>query len=58
MLKIIYTTYSEELDVTIIFEDIVENEKTISTEIKGFYFGSPNNESTSTFYGKLKAEFK
>lgn len=48
----IYTIYSSEEDLSFIME-----ETDTSLEVKGFYFGEPNEEATKTYYNKLKAEF-
>jgi hypothetical protein len=29
----------------------------VALEVKGFYFGEPNDSATKTFYNDLKAEF-
>lgn len=55
--KIIYTSYNNMLDITVIFEDTEINGKITATEVKGFYFGKPSEEDTKKFYGKLKAEY-
>ena len=57
MRKEIYTTYAEDTDITFIMEDIWKDDELISTEVKGFYYGRPDEEATKEFYGKLKAEF-
>ena len=54
---IIYTTYSEETDMTFILKDVFMNDDAKSTEVIGFYFGTPNDKSTIAYIGKLKAEF-
>ncbi len=35
-----------------------EYEDLISSEVKGFYHGSPDEASTKKYYGKLKAEYE
>lgn len=55
MNKIVYGVYASGEDMTFIIEDTWENDKLISTEVKGFYFGKPNETGTKTFYGNLKA---
>lgn len=58
MTKEIYTTYSEDVGITVILEDTKnDNGDTVSTEIKGFYHGQPNEHDTKEYYGKLKAEY-
>ena len=59
MKKEIYTSYSKETSVTMIFEDVFDdNGNLVSTEVKGFYFGYPNEEDNKEFYGKLKAIYE
>lgn len=55
--KEIYTCYAPSADMTFIMEDTYKGENCISTEVKGFYFGKPDNEATKQFYGDLKAEY-
>ena len=55
MNKTIYETYSPDTDMTFILEDTFKDDDLISTEVKGFYFGKPNDEYTKQFYGKMKA---
>ena len=58
MEKEIIVSYSVETDMTFILEEIYNDEgETISVEIKGFYFGQPEEQATNDFYGKLKVEF-
>ena len=56
-IKEIYETSS---DITFIMEYAYngETEDLISSEVKGFYHGSPDRESTRKYYGKLKAEYE
>ena len=61
----IYRTEIEEIyetssDITFIMERIYngETEDLISSEVKGFYHGSPDRENTRKYYGKLKAEYE
>ena len=52
----IETVYVPEKDMTIIFEETTDdNDNPTSTEIKGFYYGSPSDDETKKFTGKLKA---
>jgi hypothetical protein len=55
--KSTHQTYSSETDMTFIVEDVYKGDTLLSTEVKGFYFGEPNEESKSQFLGNLKAEF-
>ena len=56
----IYTIYSEEANMTFIMEDTydTDQELLISTEVKGFYYGDPDDEATKIFYGEVKTEFE
>lgn len=56
--KEVYEVYSPNYDITTIFEDVIIGEKVISTEVKGFYWGKPEEEATQQFYGKTKATFE
>ena len=40
-------------------EDVYKgnDEYLVSTEIKGFYYGNPDEENNRKYYGKLKANF-
>lgn len=54
----VYGVYSSEFDMTTIFEDIsLENGDSISTELKGFYYGEPCDEDNMKYYGKLKIDW-
>lgn len=54
----IETVYVPEKDMTIIFEETTDdNDNPTSTEIKGFYYGSPSDNETKKFTGKLKATY-
>ena len=54
----VYTTYAEDSDITFIMEDCIIDDRYVTTEVKGFYYGKPNKESTENFYGKLSAEYE
>ena len=56
-IKKIHTCYSSNTDITFIIEEVFKNNEPVSMEVKGFYFGEPNEEKTKQFYGDLKAEF-
>lgn len=56
--KKVYQAYSQELDMTTIFEDTFIGVQLISTEVKGFYFGEADDEGMKEYYGKLKADFQ
>ena len=51
-MKNIYSVYSSDGDMTFIMEETAE-----SVEVKGFYFGKPDDNSNQLFYGSLKADF-
>lgn len=53
-----YTLYSNEGDITFIMEDIFINGEVRSTEVIGFHYGEPNEDSISSFSGKRKAQFE
>lgn len=53
----IYTTYAPSEDITFILEDSWNGTGVITTEVKGLYFGEPNEEATKEFYGKLSLDF-
>ena len=54
----IYTAFAERDDITFILKDTLnENGDPISTEVVGWYFGDPNEESTRFFIGQTKAEY-
>ena len=55
--KEIYDCYSPSGDITFIMEDTYKNGEIVSTEVKGFYYGEPDEKSTKDFYGKRKAKF-
>ena len=57
--KVVHGCYSAEADATFIMADIIEKEtgSCISTEVTGFYFGTPNIEYIEKYNGKLKAKF-
>ena len=58
MKTMVYTTYSEDTGITFILEDAVnDGNDVISTEVKGFYHGAPDENNTKEFYGKLRAEY-
>lgn len=54
----IYTEYSASGDMTFILIDkFKENGDVASTQVVGFYFGTPNTADTMQYIGKLKAEY-
>lgn len=57
-MKTITTAYSSDTDMTfILLEETNKNGEPISTECVGWYYGSPNEDDTQRFFGKLKAEY-
>lgn len=56
----VWTTYSKEGDITTILKSRYldkEMTETVSTEVLGFYWGTPNDEDTETYIGQLKATY-
>lgn len=56
MKTLVFTVYSKEADITFIMEDTYNYGQLVSTEVKGFYYGEPQDKSTKEYYGKLKAD--
>ena len=52
----IYTVYAESDDMTFIMEKSKTNDDELVVEVKGFYYGEPNDQATKEYYGNLKAE--
>ena len=57
--KVVHGCYSAEADATFIMTDIIEKEtgSCISTEVTGFYFGTPNIEYIEKYQNTRKAKF-
>jgi hypothetical protein len=53
-----YEMYQSEYGVTFIMVDTWEDDKIISTECVGWYYGHPDEENTIKFTGKLKATYE
>ncbi|MBQ8399546.1 MAG: hypothetical protein IJX08_06190 [Clostridia bacterium] len=54
----IKTEYSASGDMTFIMKETInEAGDPVSTECVGWYYGAPNDEDTSYYMGKLKAEY-
>lgn len=51
-------TYAPDSDMTFIVEDTLVNGEVAFSEVKGFYHGKPNPQSTEKYYNRLKAEYK
>lgn len=55
MNKRIFGMYCPDYDITFIMEE-VHTEKGDTLEVKGFYFGEPNDEDNKTFYNDTICE--
>ena len=54
----IFGIYCREHNITFVMEKVFDNEdKPVSLEVKGFYYGKPNNNDIKTFYNDYKADF-
>lgn len=53
--KEIWTTYSQESDMTFIMK---EDSKNKTLKVVGFYFGKPNENDTETFINCVEAKFE
>lgn len=53
----IYTVYAPDGDMTFIMKDIFDGDEVISTEVVGWHFGEPDENSIKSYVGKLKAEY-
>ena len=54
----ITTAYSETEDITFILKEQQDNNgNSVSTEVVGFYYGQPNEDDTTRYTGKLKAQY-
>lgn len=56
----VWTAYSREADLTTILKSKYldkEHTETISTEIVGFYWGTPNDEDTEKYTGVVRDEY-
>ena len=55
----IYTAYAEQHDITFIMKDTFDRYgNPYKTEVIGWYYGEPDDESTRQFSGSLIAEYK
>lgn len=55
----VFSLYVESYNMTFIMEDISDmDDRHISTEVKGFYYGQPSEENDKLFYGKLKENYQ
>ena len=55
--KKLESCYSPYYDITFIMEEIYKDGEVISSEVKGFYYGEPDEESTKYFNGKRKCKY-
>ena len=54
----IRTIYSTSEDMTFVLKEVTSADgDPVSTEVIGFYYGTPNEEDTKDYIGKLKAEY-
>ena len=53
-----YGIYQKNYNITFIMIDIFKNDKIISSECVGWYFGEPNEELNNHFTNKLKSTFE
>lgn len=49
--------YSRSADMTFIMENCYSNGELKSIECKGWYFGEPDHDKDTEYFGKLKATF-
>lgn len=55
--KEVYGMYCPNYDVTFVMEEYFTDEGVpISLEVKGFYYGEPNEYGNEKYYGVLKAD--
>ena len=54
----VYGMYAPSYDITFIMEEYFTDDGVpISLEVKGFYYGEPNEYCNKEYYGDLKADF-
>lgn len=54
----IRTVYSASEDITFILKETTnKGGDPVSTELVGFYYGTPNEDDTARYIGALKAEY-
>lgn len=52
------TAYAERDDMTFILKETQDgNGNPVSTEVVGFYYGTPDEDDTARYIGALKAEY-
>ena len=55
----LYTAYAPDTDMTFILKDTLDDDGTpYRTEVIGFYYGEPDEDSTRQYMGDLIAEYK
>lgn len=54
---LVYVEYIEELDLTLVKEDTIEDNEIIKTEIKNFYAGYPDVEDTKYYIDKIFEDY-
>lgn len=52
-----YAIYAPEGDLTFIMQDTYVDGECKSSEVIGFHYGEPDENSIECFIGKMKAEF-
>lgn len=58
MRREVYGIYQKEYDLTFVMEEkFTDSGEPYTLEVKGFYYGEPDEEATKTFYGDLIARF-
>lgn len=55
--KKLESCYCPSYDITFIMEETYKDGEIISSEVKGFYYGEPDEESTEYFNGKRKCKY-
>lgn len=45
----IYTTYAQDTDITFILQDLTSGNTLLSTQVIGFYYGTPNAQDTKQY---------
>jgi hypothetical protein len=54
----VYGVYAPEHDLTFVMEEkFTDSGEPYTLEVKGFYYGAPDDEATKIFYGDLIARF-
>lgn len=54
----VYGIYAPNYDITFVMEEkFTDDGEPHSLEVKGFYYGEPDEQSNKTFYGDLIAHF-